>query len=95
MITAEEMRKEIIHSEVRHDIELIEEKLRKAMSSGFSATTFYGHGFKDKTIKYLLDNGYHYIEHDGVFGDFDVTISCESYDVSPFDREITYENLKL
>ena len=95
MITAEEMRKEIVSPEVRHDIELIEEKLRKAISLGFSAAHFYGRGFKDKTIKYLLDNGYHYIEHDGVFGDFDVTISCEPYDVGPFDREITYDNLRL
>lgn len=95
MITAEEMRKEIVPPEVQHDIELIEEKLKKAISLGSSMITFYERGFKDQTIKYLLDNGYHYIEHDGVFGDFSVTISCKPYDVGLFDREITYENLKL
>ncbi len=95
MITAEEMRNEIVSPEVRHDIELIEEELRKAISLGFVMTTFHGRGFKDQTIKYLLDKGYHYIEHDGVFGDFDVTISCKPYYVGPFDREITYDDLRL
>ena len=95
MITAEEMSENIVPQEVLRDIKLIEEKMSEAITSGSSEICFHGNGFEDQTIKYLLDHGYHYIERGGVFGDFEVIISCKPYKIGIFDYEVTYDDLKL